>query len=62
MINLLSTLADRLLSVVVPKGVASACACGDCYCSSDHCNIDPLRMRYCTNCQCDIVSAYCQFC
>ena len=61
MVRGIGRLADRLLSLVVPKEVASACPCNDAYCNyTEQCSGRPeLFMRYYTNCQCEIIKTSC---
>lgn len=59
----ISTVADRMLSAIIPKEVAGACACGDTYCANVFCQNFPgthySTALITTNCKCQAVNWTC---
>lgn len=51
MTKTLGRMSDRLLSVLVPKTTASACACNDSYCTTTGC-ARGLQRRCRDSCDC----------
>jgi hypothetical protein len=51
MIRTLGLVTDRLLSVLVPKTTASACACNDYFCTYSGCPGGHVRTCH-SNCNC----------
>jgi hypothetical protein len=59
-LNAIGRVADRLVSLVVPRTIAGACPCGDCFETCGSPCAGPLDLAFvCTNCRCDIVSYQC---
>jgi hypothetical protein len=54
LITLVESLSDRLLSLIVPRTTASACPCGDSWCSDYWCWGNTYQ-QYWTNCNCEVV-------
>lgn len=52
--SVIENVADRLVSLVVPKATAGACPCGDCwdgFCGGGGCPTG-FYQRFCSSCDC----------